>query len=220
MGRNFQIKNLPRAGKLKLHNDTNTDTHVVSDLTSTQDQHEPRYDQLWNPVRANLAISQGQDIDGFIDSLDGPHKELGMVALHKSDYCTKKAHDMLKDEVKNNSDLQPWTRPMKRAFRSTITSSFMDMTKVSAVVGMSVNACFVYYYGTFRQTNDYKTFLMRMNNEYEDCAVCGDGGELLCCDGCNIPYHLKCLVPPLEKVPEGDWFCSYCENFSKKERTL
>lgn len=79
MGRNFQIKNLPRAGKLKLHNDTNTDTHVVSDLTSTQDQHEPRYDQLWNPVRANLAISQGQDIDGFIDSLDGPHNHVPRI---------------------------------------------------------------------------------------------------------------------------------------------
>ncbi|XP_053930494.1 autoimmune regulator [Cuculus canorus] len=49
------------------------------------------------------------------------------------------------------------------------------------------------------------------NQENEDeCAVCGDGGELICCDGCPRAFHLACLVPPLPRVPSGMWRCASC----------
>ncbi|XP_065604463.1 autoimmune regulator [Cyrtonyx montezumae] len=44
----------------------------------------------------------------------------------------------------------------------------------------------------------------------DECAVCGDGGELICCDGCPRAFHLPCLVPPLPRVPSGTWQCSSC----------
>lgn len=28
--------------------------------------------------------------------------------------------------------------------------------------------------------------------------------------GCDLGYHLYCLTPPLEEVPEGNWFCAHC----------
>ena len=43
------------------------------------------------------------------------------------------------------------------------------------------------------------------------CHTCKDGGELLCCDFCPLAYHLKCLVPPMETIPNGDWRCPRCE---------
>ncbi|NWQ96579.1 AIRE regulator, partial [Burhinus bistriatus] len=44
----------------------------------------------------------------------------------------------------------------------------------------------------------------------DECAACGDGGELICCDGCPRAFHLSCLVPPLPRVPSGTWQCSSC----------
>ncbi|NWH61962.1 AIRE regulator, partial [Geococcyx californianus] len=44
----------------------------------------------------------------------------------------------------------------------------------------------------------------------DECAVCGDGGELICCDGCPRAFHLTCLVPPLPHVPSGMWRCVSC----------
>ncbi|NXP16628.1 AIRE regulator, partial [Scytalopus superciliaris] len=44
----------------------------------------------------------------------------------------------------------------------------------------------------------------------DECAACGDGGELICCDGCPRAFHLACLVPPLPRVPSGTWRCGSC----------
>ncbi|KAM5165118.1 autoimmune regulator-like [Mantella aurantiaca] len=44
----------------------------------------------------------------------------------------------------------------------------------------------------------------------DECAVCRDGGELLCCDGCPRAFHLSCLVPPLSQIPSGTWRCGSC----------
>lgn len=35
-------------------------------------------------------------------------------------------------------------------------------------------------------------------------------GDLLCCETCSAVYHLACVDPPLEEVPDDDWLCSVC----------
>lgn len=44
--------------------------------------------------------------------------------------------------------------------------------------------------------------------------------RLLLCDGdgCRNAYHIRCLRPMLERVPEEDWFCSNC--MLEQKRTL
>ncbi|XP_046382805.1 E3 ubiquitin-protein ligase UHRF1-like [Ischnura elegans] len=64
-----------------------------------------------------------------------------------------------------------------------------------------------------------------------DCSVCQDNDDKLCrecgcnvcggkeepekqlvCDECECSYHLKCLKPPLECIPdEEEWFCAECK---------
>ncbi|XP_027441734.1 autoimmune regulator [Zalophus californianus] len=50
---------------------------------------------------------------------------------------------------------------------------------------------------------------LHQKNE-DECAVCRDGGELICCDGCPQAFHLACLSPPLRDIPSGTWRCSSC----------
>ena len=48
---------------------------------------------------------------------------------------------------------------------------------------------------------------------YCQLCHCGDNEDsLLLCDGCDKGYHMYCFKPPLEDVPDGDWYCYECIN--------
>jgi len=48
------------------------------------------------------------------------------------------------------------------------------------------------------------------NEDY--CAVCRNGGDLLCCDNCPRVYHLPCHVPTIDSFPSDNatWSCTLC----------
>jgi bromodomain adjacent to zinc finger domain protein 1A len=46
------------------------------------------------------------------------------------------------------------------------------------------------------------------------CRLCkrkGDADKMLLCDKCDCGHHIYCLRPPLQEIPEGDWFCADCK---------
>ncbi|XP_055007896.1 autoimmune regulator [Boleophthalmus pectinirostris] len=55
-----------------------------------------------------------------------------------------------------------------------------------------------------------ESFSVKGHYNDDECAVCKDGGELICCDGCPRAFHLSCLNPPLTSIPGGTWQCDLC----------
>ena len=44
---------------------------------------------------------------------------------------------------------------------------------------------------------------------------------MLFCDGCDLAtYHMACLQPPIEEVPDDDWFCPICEQVFEIARSI
>ncbi|CAH0558738.1 unnamed protein product [Brassicogethes aeneus] len=56
----------------------------------------------------------------------------------------------------------------------------------------------------------------------EICCSCDFEDRMLLCDGCDLGFHLFCLTPPLDEVPDGAWFCNDCspEDAVNQEITL
>ena len=49
---------------------------------------------------------------------------------------------------------------------------------------------------------------------YGSCRTClgQKGGEpMLLCDDCDRGFHLSCVMPALNDVPRGEWFCARCD---------
>ncbi|KAL6577384.1 hypothetical protein OROMI_011660 [Orobanche minor] len=52
----------------------------------------------------------------------------------------------------------------------------------------------------------------QMDDHGNECALCNESGELLCCEGkgCGRFYHLCCLDPPQMDALPGVWHCPQC----------
>uniref|UniRef100_H3CEZ6 Tripartite motif containing 33 n=1 Tax=Tetraodon nigroviridis TaxID=99883 RepID=H3CEZ6_TETNG len=49
------------------------------------------------------------------------------------------------------------------------------------------------------------------------CAVCINGGDLLCCDRCPKVFHMKCHVPTINIFPKGEFLCTFCRSLENPE---
>ncbi|GLU18080.1 hypothetical protein SLE2022_344000 [Rubroshorea leprosula] len=76
--------------------------------------------------------------------------------------------------------------------------------------GKSLTLCQLQAWSDEYKTRKSQNQIVEPNDDRNDdsCGVCGDGGELICCDNCPSTFHQRCLS--IEEVPEGSWYCSNC----------
>ncbi|BGP44741.1 hypothetical protein JCM10450v2_000555 [Rhodotorula kratochvilovae] len=74
--------------------------------------------------------------------------------------------------------------------------------------------------GISRTTSDAWEELQRFPpvlDATDNCKVCGGfeadevKGDILECEKCEGAYHAGCLTPPIQGIPDGEWFCPECE---------
>jgi hypothetical protein len=50
--------------------------------------------------------------------------------------------------------------------------------------------------------------------DYIPCEICNradNWAQMLLCDRCDHGYHMKCLTPPMFRIPDDSWFCPACK---------
>jgi hypothetical protein len=141
------------------------------------------------------------------------------VALHIKDYKTEKVKDIIKTmKIYDGSD---WSAEQKEKYHSEMFRLRKSIVDVARSMGCGNNVSYAYYLGKFKKSDDYRLLksiceeerlekLAASDQGLDACGICGDGGSLLICDGCEGEYHMTCLRPPLVNVPEGAWFCDSC----------
>ncbi|RMZ98039.1 Remodeling and spacing factor 1 [Brachionus plicatilis] len=62
---------------------------------------------------------------------------------------------------------------------------------------------------------DSETDISKEAEEESRCTKCSeikDNYLLIICDSCDFRFHVDCLKPQIEKIPDGDWYCPICEH--------
>lgn len=179
-----------------------------------------RYELIWDPK-----ASRNEMLETVLEKKVPPNKKeqalvaLGLLGLNEKEDLTPNMAKILSHL--NPIDGSDWTEEEKAKFHVEIFRLRKDMSALSKSMGKDVKSCLTYYLGTYKKSDAYrrlKTVCADERNEkvllnvhgVDACAVCGDGGSLLICDGCEGEYHLGCLRPALSGVPEGYWECDEC----------
>ena len=106
-------------------------------------------------------------------------------------------------------------RPKKRQDRNKSSSkSVVTKKKKSSTLVRDK-----YSQGIIVKAKDLHLMKLWVNRHNDVCDVCGEGGDLMLCSFCNLAFHPRCLVPPLEKVPKQEWACPTCaKQFRRRKK--
>ena len=167
---------------------------------------------FWCPEQAEKAAERGEDLDLLLDRLPSSGRFKLMELVHKNDYDANRASESLADAFHTDEilDTIPFNKDEKDAFGMYLKRKRKDFPSVAKYLRKSVSSCLIHYYSVYKSTDAYP-ILKEIIREKDVCPICGDGGDLICCEDCDLWFHPACLSPPLLKIPKGDWFCYDCK---------
>lgn len=176
--------------------------------------------QVWDAIEAQrkgIVLEHGKDV---VSEVAGNVREPALFELARLDYNSDAFQSAAAKSLKP-TDGSDWSQKQKAKFHADIFRFRRDIRAVAAAMDMPIKTCHAYYLGTYKSTCEYRLLKTVCIDEREGkaasaehgpdaCSICGDGGSLLICDGCEGEYHMNCLRPPLRVVPEGLWLCDDC----------
>eukprot|EP00548_Thalassiothrix_antarctica_P000737 CAMPEP_0194144002 /NCGR_PEP_ID=MMETSP0152-20130528/13100_1 /TAXON_ID=1049557 /ORGANISM="Thalassiothrix antarctica, Strain L6-D1" /LENGTH=904 /DNA_ID=CAMNT_0038843665 /DNA_START=165 /DNA_END=2879 /DNA_ORIENTATION=+ len=168
---------------------------------------------IWDWDLAEKAKQQGEDINRFLSRpLNSATQVRRMELLHESNYSVIVAEEKYK-QIKCNPDWIAFNRDEAEGFEKAMTERKKDFSYARNQLKRSVTACLIYYYSKFKSSPAYNILKekFQLSHDNDWCAICDDGGDLICCDSCMQWFHPNCLTPPLKELPEGEWFCPSCD---------
>lgn len=165
---------------------------------------------VWDSKRAKLS-GETELLESII-----PHdrKEAALKLFHENGYKIDGILDKVMQQTPNHG--MDWPLETKEEFSRMMSKRHKDFYEVADRINKKAGDCQNYYYTCFKRNQQYlklKAKRQRVAITSDECVRCKDVGELICCEqeGCNNFYHLHCVQPPLNEVPEGQWFCDDCE---------
>ena len=160
-----------------------------------------------------------EGVESTLNMLPPNVKEPALFLLAEKEYDEQCLHDPgLRLKPTDGSD---WKEARIKRFHTEIFQQKKNVVAVAKLMRVPVKTAYNFYLTKFKFSDDYrllKTILQeehtqRMEvyeHEMDECDICGDGGSLLICDGCEGEFHMDCVKPALEKIPEGTWECDEC----------
>lgn len=178
-----------------------------------------RFERTWDP---DAAEKSGRG-DFVHDRVKSNRKEAAYDIFYSRGFRLPGFYQEV--SARGVSDASDWTSKDKERFRSAVFEHHEDMREVSKAIGKPVEECITHYIVRFKRTKSYKSVKrsMRRKASVEEankgkefvCDRCGKGGMLVACDTCEAHYHLPCAIPPLEKIPDGNWSCGNCKRTTR-----
>jgi site-specific DNA-cytosine methylase len=153
----------------------------------------------------NLAVAQHQQSERYATMPGGGYRpkqrkfEVGDYVYH------------LNTEKMKKGELQLRPRPsILRVVRVKPSGVLRLQGRCGAQVDRHAQHCAPCHLPMMDEPVDPRLQRAPLSLKCEACLKVTDPGVLLLCDKCGRGWHLFCLEPPLEAVPEGTWLCQEC----------
>ena len=176
-------------------------------------------EKIWDPALAKEHNFDLEAKDNVLNDVPSNLKDTAHFLLMEKKFNVEAFKEAIKS-VKP-TDGSDWSKEQQEAFTLEIFRARKDMNAVATKMKIPMKTCLTYYLGRFKASDDYRLLktvcceerlekLEELQHGFDACCICGDGGNLLICDGCEKEYHPSCTKPRLARVPDGDWECDEC----------